>query len=88
MINHLLNSREGRIIISVIWGLGLALLFFRQTCRGEDCLVYSAPPLEIRSNVYSHHHNVQNCYKYRPYTVDCNKSKGNPIKLLQQKMNS
>ena len=34
MINNFLNSKNGRILISIVWGLGLAALF-RKVCKGR-----------------------------------------------------
>ena len=83
-MDRLLNSKEGNIVISIIWGLGLAFLFFKQTCNSDNCIVYSAPDVsQVNKNIYSHKLNDKNtCYKYKTYTVDCNK-KEQPLK--QQK---
>ena len=78
-MDRLLNTDAGNIIISIIWGLGLAFLFFRQTCKGEQCIVLTAPPLDINKNVYSHKDNLKTCYQYIPYSVSCDKSKNKPI---------
>ena len=38
----------GRIIISIIWGFGLATLF-RKICKGKNCIILKAPePKEIK----------------------------------------
>ena len=80
-MDRLLNTNEGNIIISIIWGLGLAFLFFKQTCKGEHCIVYAAPPIDdMKNNIYAHKDNASECYKYKPYTVNCDKSKTQPIK--------
>lgn len=83
-MDRLLNTQEGRIMISVIWGLGLAFLFFRQTCKGEHCVVYSAPPvIDITKNIYSH---KKECYKFKPYTVNCDKKEN--IKTVKEEFKS
>ena len=66
----LLNTDNGKIIISIIWGLGLALLFFRQTCEGPDCVMVKAPSKDIENNTYLHD---SRCYQYKPYSVKCTK---------------
>ena len=71
---QILNTNTGRITISIIWGLGLALLFFRQTCEGPDCIVLKAPSKDIVNNTYLHD---SRCYQFKPFSVKCNK---NPIK--------
>ena len=67
-MNRLLESESGRIIISVIWGLGLAFCFFQQTCNGPDCIVFKAPSKEVQSNTYIHD---AKCYQFQPYSVKC-----------------
>lgn len=37
-MDRLFNTRTGNIILSVIWGLGIALLFYK-VCDGTNCLV-------------------------------------------------
>ena len=65
-----LKSDVGKIMLGIIWGLGLACLF-RQTCSGRNCLVYKAPnPQKIQSNVYSYNNK---CYKYTTETEKCTK---------------
>lgn len=74
-MERLLNTSQGKVIISVMWGLGLAMLFFRQTCRGTDCIVYSAPPLEVEKDIYSQGDSgLDACYQFVPYNVNCKKS--------------
>jgi hypothetical protein len=71
-MNRLLNTEQGKIIISVIWGLGLAFLFFKQTCKGDHCVVYSAPPANTHENIFALE---DQCYQFVPYNVKCEKSK-------------
>ena len=40
-----MKSKPGRILISIIWGLALAMLF-RRTCAGQRCTVISGPPVQ------------------------------------------
>ena len=42
MIGKILKSKHGKIIISIIWGLGLAALF-RKVCEGRNCIVIKGP---------------------------------------------
>ena len=43
-----LHSQSGKILISILWGFGLACLF-RKVCRGRNCIIYNAPdPNEIK----------------------------------------
>ena len=38
MIKDFLKSRRGQILISIIWGIGLAALF-RRGCANNKCLI-------------------------------------------------
>lgn len=71
-LRRLLESKEGNIIVSVLLGFGLATLF-RQVCKGRNCFLYHAPPLEeIEDKVYKH---GEKCYKYSLEPTACDKSK-------------
>ena len=72
-ITKLLNSRRGKIILSIMWGVGLAALLCYQVCDGPQCIVFQAPSVkEIKSNVF---HQDGNCYNFVPYSVPCANSK-------------
>ena len=72
MIEDILNNNLGRIVISIIWGLGLACLF-RKVCKGKNCIVIKAPnPEDLKGRIFKHN---EECYKYDTYTVSCNKQK-------------
>ena len=65
-----MNSETGRIIISIIWGLGLAALF-RKVCVGRNCIVIKGPnSKEIKKRIYKYN---DKCYKYTPYATKCGK---------------
>ena len=57
-----LHSRSGKILISILWGFGLACLF-RKVCRGRNCVIYNAPDEEIKRNTYQFN---KKCFKYIP----------------------
>ena len=63
------RSRTGVIIISIIWGLGLATIF-RSVCVGKDCVVVKAPDAkEVSSNTFSFGDNK--CYKFDTVESKC-----------------
>lgn len=68
LIENLLHTRNGQIIISIIWGLGLALIFFMQVCEGPQCIVFKAPPKSVESQIYEH---LGDCYAFLAETTDC-----------------
>ena len=68
-IDNMLLSKEGRIVLSIVWGLGLATLF-RKVCVGRSCIVIKAPNLKkIENNVYGFD---GKCYKFNPEITRCN----------------
>jgi len=74
IVDDFTNTNQGRIIISIIWGLGLATLF-RKVCKGRNCIVIKAPdPDNIKNNIYA----FQNkCYKFHPEITSCKKKNYN-----------
>ena len=71
MFNKLLHTEVGNIILSVIWGLGLAALF-RRACKNRNCIVFKAPPLQSMNNkIYKYN---DKCYKYTTMGTKCTDS--------------
>jgi len=69
MFSDILSSRESIIIISIIWGLGLATIF-RNVCIGRNCIVIKSPNLnEIKNKIYNFD---GKCYKFNPKITKCN----------------
>mgnify|MGYP001091587928 CR=1 FL=1 len=68
-MENILLSNEGRIIISILWGLGLATLF-RKVCVGRSCIVIKAPNIKtIQKNIYDFE---GKCYKFNSTITKCN----------------
>jgi hypothetical protein len=64
-----LHSQTGKILMSIILGLGLAT-FFRSVCKGKECIISYAPPLdEIDDETYKFDNK---CYKFEKNAVNCN----------------
>lgn len=66
MINNLLKSESGQIIISCILGFGLASLF-KKVCIDDNCLIIKSPP-NIEGNIFKFQ---DKCYTYTPHSVTC-----------------
>ena len=72
---ELFKSKEGIILMSIIWGLGISCLF-RQVCKGRDCIIVKAPnPNSIKGNIYKLE---KKCYQYIPYNSACTQDAINP----------
>ena len=66
------HTETGKQMLSIILGLGLASLF-RSVCKGKNCMIFRAPPLEeIKDNVFKY---GNKCYKYTPVATKCDASK-------------
>ena len=71
-LKRLIYSDVGRIVISIILGLGLATLF-RKVCKERDCLVFHAPKLDkIKNQVFKF---KDKCYKFEEEIEKCNQNK-------------
>lgn len=68
MILHLINSKEGSIFLSILFGLSLATLF-KKSCKDNKCFLIKGPPItEMHNYVYKVD---DDCYKYTPIVSDC-----------------
>ena len=67
-LEKFINTEQGRTIMSVLLGLGLASLF-RSVCDGKRCRIFRAPPLEeVEGKIYK---NGNKCVKYNPVATKC-----------------
>jgi len=62
----------GKILISIILGLGFASLF-RKNCKNNDeCIDFKGPPIdEISKNTYKHNNQ---CYQFKHKAITCSKA--------------
>ena len=69
----ILERKETKILISIIWGFGLACLF-RKICNDRSCIIYKAPNINyVKNNIWKFNNK---CYKFDTKTVKCS---NNPI---------
>lgn len=74
MINfkRLLYTPVGKVLISIILGLGLASLF-RKTCEGKDCIAFRGPIIEdVSGRVFQY---GDECYTYKQRATKCDADK-------------
>lgn len=71
-LSKFVHSSTGKLIMSILLGFGLAT-FFRQVCKGKDCLEFYAPTLDqMNDKIYK----LDNkCYKYIPKPAKCDTNK-------------
>jgi hypothetical protein len=71
-LSKFIHTKSGKILASVILGLGLASLF-RKICRNGNCIVYKAPPFEdIIGKIFEYN---DECYIFEAVAVNCDKTK-------------
>lgn len=71
-LKRLIYSDVGRIVISIILGLGLATLF-RRVCKERDCLVFHAPEMnKIKGQVFKF---KDKCYQFEEEIEKCDSRK-------------
>ena len=71
-LDKFVHSQTGKIIMSIILGIGLAT-FFRAVCKGRECRVISAPPIEeIENQTYKFN---DKCYKFEKNAINCQRNK-------------
>jgi hypothetical protein len=69
---RILNTDLGKIIISILLGLGLATLF-KKVCNDKNCMVFHGPVIsELEDKIYQHD---DKCYSYNSKPVTCDPSK-------------
>jgi hypothetical protein len=63
-----ISTKTGKIVMSILLGLGLATIF-RSVCKGKNCLVFHAPPLEeFKDKIYKSN---GKCVKYNQVASKC-----------------
>ena len=71
-IKRLLYSPIGKMLLSIVLGLGLATLF-RRACTEKDCINFQGPVIsEFEDKVYKH---GEKCYKYTVNSSKCDVTK-------------
>ena len=76
-LDKFVHTHTGKIIMSIILGIGLAT-FFRAVCKGRRCRVILSPPIEeIQDQTYKFN---GKCYTFEKNAIDCKKNK-NTVKI-------
>ena len=67
-LGKFIHTENGKIIMSIILGFGLASLF-RTVCKERNCLMFRAPPLDdFKDKIYKSNNK---CFKYTPVSTKC-----------------
>jgi len=71
-LKKIMNSSQGKIIISIILGLGLATMF-KRVCKGRKCIVFEkASGEEIDNKIFKYDNK---CYKFKLENTLCDTKK-------------
>jgi len=71
-IKKIINSSQGKIVMSIILGLGIATLF-KRVCKGKNCVIFEkASADEIDDKVFKYD---DKCYKFKLENTTCGKNK-------------
>jgi len=76
-LDKFVHSQTGKIIMSILLGIGLAT-FFRAVCKGRHCRIISSPPIEeIDNQTYKFN---DKCYTFEKKAINCQTNK-NTVKI-------
>jgi hypothetical protein len=66
------ETPTGKIILSIIWGLGLSTLFQKSCNYGNSCKIieYRGPPSELNNKIWNYG-DSNKCYKLNTKIVKC-----------------
>ena len=71
-LKRMLNSEQGKVLISILLGLGLASLF-RKAIKLEDSFIFNGPILdEVEGKIFKQ---GDKCYKYESQNDKCKDTK-------------
>ena len=71
-LRRLIYGDVGKIVISIILGLGLATLF-RKVCKDRDCIIFRAPDIKkIKDQIFKFD---GKCYQFEENIEKCSNNK-------------
>lgn len=71
-LSKFIHTKSGKVVSSIILGLGLASLF-RRICNKGNCIIYKAPPFDdIVGKIFEYN---DSCYVFEPISVTCDNKK-------------
>jgi hypothetical protein len=71
VVKNLLHTNIGKIILSVLLGLGLATLF-RQVCNSKDCYKFIGPHHNaLRDKIFASDSEKTHCYSLVEENIPC-----------------
>ena len=69
IIKKLFHTENGKTILSIILGIGIASLFRKACSDRKQCIIFKGPKLEeVHKNVYRHDNK---CYTFKEKSTKC-----------------
>ncbi len=71
MLKNILHTNIGKIILSILLGLGLSTIF-RQVCNSRDCYKFIGPKHnELRDKIFASDSEKTKCYTLVEENIPC-----------------
>lgn len=70
-LDKFVHSNTGKIIMSILLGIGLAT-FFRSVCKGKHCRIITSPPIDDLDKTYKFDNK---CYTFEKNPITCTNNK-------------
>ena len=78
------SKRPMVILISILWGLGLATLF-ASVANARNCIIVRGElPSEIEQKVFQYPELEDKCYTYKSYIAPCDTETHKKVKIHKQ----
>lgn len=73
------HTGYGRILISILLGLGLSSLF-RKACKGSNCIQFKAPSIKcLEGEIFKH---GDTCHEFKAVTKNCELQKKQRVSFI------
>jgi hypothetical protein len=78
---EIFSKRPMVILLSIVWGLGLATLF-ASVANNRNCIIVRGElPSEIEKKVFQYQDLENKCYKYKSYITPCENETYKKVKI-------
>ena len=67
--SNIIKNPNAKKIFSIVWGLGLAFIIFKRTCKGKQCVIVNSNVKEIQTKTYKNENGK--CMKFTPHVTKC-----------------
>jgi hypothetical protein len=64
------NEKINEIFFSIIWGIGISVLF-RKICKNGNCVIVRIPKKNIIEEKVFLNYDTGKCYRFEKYKISC-----------------